>query len=321
MNDQHRMNENIFSPQQAGSLTIEHLEKLKSISGKGLKTGISGLDRILLPMRGGELIPVIGNTSNYKSGLMDFIPGSATNQIMGFENEIVICATWEQSVEESTLNWVARHSHLSLSSLTRGSVSDNDWKVVMKAYSDRLSVPMWIIGHSLENSTSRPRLTMNDVYQGVEYICEKATDQILKPRLILLDYLQRIRPDKGDGGTRREQMMEAVNKAKDLAVAFGATVLLGVQATRDVLDRKNKLPRMDDGQETSNIEQSADKVLSVWYPIKSEEAGSMVNSMPVDENLLIIGVLKQKMGSAPHTVNVKVNPEQNIITGFMPEIK
>lgn len=112
--------------------------------------------------------------------------------------------------------------------------------------------------------------------------------------------------------------MEAVNKAKDLAISFGCPVVLGVQAGRQILDREYKLPRIDDGQESSNIEQSSDKVISLWYPIKTEMPGDRIEGIPyeVSENLLICGLIKQKLGIAPVIIPLFVNPAKNIVGSF-----
>ena len=112
--------------------------------------------------------------------------------------------------------------------------------------------------------------------------------------------------------------MEAVNQAKDIGVAFDCPVLLLTQVGRDLSDREFKLPKLDDGQESSNIEQTADKYLSVWYPIKSEKEGVKLGGYPVSVNLLVMGVLKQKMGPAPKTFFLYVDPERNIIGDMTP---
>jgi replicative DNA helicase len=194
----------------------------------------------------------------------------------------------------------------------------DQWTLLRTAANRRAQSPIWIIGHSQTEfakvGSARPRMTMTDAFRAMELICSgKITGIKQKPRLVVLDYLQRIRPDSRDGGTRREQQMEAVNKAKDMSVTFGCPVMLGVQAGRQVMERDNKLPTIDDAQETSNVEQSADKFLSVWYPIKTEKAGSFMDGVPVTPNLLVIGLLKQKNGPAPLTYKCFVDPEKIIV--------
>jgi len=192
----------------------------------------------------------------------------------------------------------------------------------MKGVKLLLDTPLYIVGHSArrseEQTKSRPRLTMTDVESAIEFISDGVVDTQLKTRMIVLDYLQRIRPDEKDGFTKREQMMEAVNRAKDLALSFGCPVVLGVQASRDVLSRDYKLPRLDDGQETSNIEQSSDKVISLWFPIKTEAEGKQVmDDIEVTQNLLVCGLLKQKLGVAPVILPLYVEPSKNLIAGMM----
>lgn len=309
------MNNIIYQPADAARLAINVLDELKQNKGKGVKSGISVLDNVMLPMRGAELITVLGYTSWYKTGLMNYLARSAVKQCE--YNEIVIKVTWEDSVEEDTLKWIAADAGIGISVLVRGEVED--WDIVMKSYQHRITTPLWIVGHSNQESEvghrARPRMTMTDVLRAIDYICHGATDNDYRIKLVVLDYLQRVRPDPEDGATKREQMMEGVNKAKDMSISFGCPVVLGVQASRGVLERDFKLPRLDDGLETSNIEQSSDKVLSLWYPIKTEPIGARIDSLNVvvNENLLILGLLKQKMGAAPVIMPLYVNPAQNII--------
>jgi replicative DNA helicase len=310
-----------YGPQEASSLAIKKIDQLRHDIGGGVKTGIDDVDRLVLPFRPGELITVLGYTSNYKSGFMNWLSKQAIKSIPTGKDEIVIRVTWEQSVEEDTLQWLAGDSNMSVSKLARGDVNEAEWKKLLVSSVHRAIVPMWIIGHSeiesREKRRARPRMTMTDVGQAIQYIVNEATDTQWRVRMIVLDYLQRIRPDKGDGDSKREQMMEAVNKAKDMAISFGCPVVLGVQTRRESqTHEKDKFPTIDDGQETSNIEQSSDKMFGLWYPIKTEEEGSMVSGIKVDKHLLMLRLLKQKLGEAPKTFALRLDPELNIIATF-----
>lgn len=308
----------IFSPSESASLAIQALEDLKQNKGVGLLTGIKPLDRVLLPMRPAELIVVLGYTSWYKSGFMNWLLKAAVPQCLA--SDVVIKVTWEDSVEEDTLKWISSDAKVPISVLVKGEATN--WDVIMKSYEKRIQTPLWIVGHSNQKSNligkSRPRMTMTDVLDAINFVADGVVDTKQRVRMVVLDYLQRIRPDRTDGDTKREQMMEAVNKAKDLSIQLGCPVVLGVQAGRSVLQRDYKLPKLDDGLETSNIEQSSDKVLSLWFPIKTENEGAYIeqDKVKVSQNLLILGVMKQKMGIAPVSMPLYVNPELNYITGM-----
>lgn len=309
-----------FSPQTVSRLSLDMVDAIRNSTGAGISTGLPDLDKLYVPDRPGELITILGRPSNYKSGFMNWLSKQALKAIPENSDEIVIRATWEQSVEEDTLSWLAGDSGLSVTQIARGAVSDAEFSVLQRSAVRRAITPMFIIGHSKminsERRISRPRMTMHDLVNGIEYICNDITVSKWKPKAIFLDYLQRIRPSAEDGNDRRIQMMNIVDQAKDLAISFSCPVYLGVQATRDVDKKEIKIPDIDDGQETSNIEQSSDKSFGLWYPIKTEQENSMVGDAErVTPNLLFLKLLKQKLGSAPHTFALYVDPERNIIAG------
>ena len=312
------MNTISFSPQQVQRLALDMIDGLRKSAGGGITSGIPDLDKILLPFRPGELITVLGRPSNYKSGFMNWLSKQAIDDISE-DNEIVVRVTWEQSVEEDTLSWLAGDADLSVTKMARGMVDEKEWKLLQVSAMHRAVTPMWIIGHSQQENSerrrARPRMTMTDVNNAIEYIVNDATAQKLKIKMVVLDYLQRIRTDQNDGYDRRTQMISVVDQCKDLAISFGCPVVLGVQAGRQVDERDEKMPRMDDGQETSNIEQSSDKMFGLWYPIKTEETGSFVHGEIVGKNLLFVRLLKQKMGEASKTFRLYVDPEKNKLGG------
>lgn len=302
-------NETIFTPQEVSALTVKEIKRRRDAPREGLRTGIDKLDDHLLPLRTGELIPVLGFTSNYKSGLMTCIARNATAQIEHEENTIIVYCTWEQSVEEQGMLELAHATHIDATMLAKGDLTESEWKRMMGAAMKRAVTPLWHVGHSSQSGKRRPRLSMSDVALALAFAVDEMGH---KPALICLDYLQRIRSE--DNRSRREQVMEMVDRAKDMALAFSCPVMLGTQAGRQVLDRAWKLPQMHDSQETSNIEQSADKFLSLWMPKNTEVPGEMIqDKYPVTDNLLLLGLLKQKFGPAPKILALHVEPAVNEI--------
>lgn len=329
----------VYGPQEASDLSIALVEEAQQVRGQGVQFGIARLDEVMNPLRPGELISVYGLPGHHKSSIMNWLSKRALAAIGPETDEVVVRVTWEQSVEEDTLAWLANDSHLSVTKMVRGTLNEAEWKLILESSVRRATSPMWIVGHSQLRSKqrrqARPRMTLTDVALALEYICEDASDRKLKLNLVVLDYLQRIRPDPQDGRDRREQVMEMVNRAKDCALSFGCPVLLGVQSRREVAERQNKMPRQDDAQESSNVEQTSDKVITLWYPHKTEQAGSVVQttryaprkdngaySSPqvisedwkVGPNLLLVGLPKQKMGATIDAVPVMVDPARSIFS-------
>ena len=311
-----------FSPQHAGRLAVEMVGDNRAHVGEGLRIGIPLIDKTMVPFRAGQLVTVLAYTSQYKSGFMNWLAKQAVKSIQGEEKKIVVKVTWEQSVEEDTLSWLASDADISITKMARGTLDEAEWKLLVGASMRRAVTPLWVVGHSQVEYKSlrkaRPRMTMRDVARAMEFIIHDATAEILSPALVVLDYLQRIRADPEDGENRRVQMMEAVNLSKDLGIAYGCPVVLGVQTSRSEQDRNDKIPQLNDGQETSNIEQSSDISFGLWYPIRTEPLmtggkPTMIGGYMVTKNLLFCRLLKQKLGEASITYALFVDPEKNEI--------
>lgn len=307
----------VYTPAEVSSLTIQLVGERRANPSTGVQTGIRDFDDYFLPLRPGQLATIIGRPSNYKSGLAQFIARFNAQEIvrMGLQDkEYVAYLTWEQAIEEMTLYELAQATGQDARQLEQGQV--NDWEALMFAATRRGSLPFWLFGHSISRRRQRPRMTMRDAEQSL-YFVEDSWG--LRPRLIVLDYLQRIAPEPGrQSGDIRIQMIDNVDRAKDLALAMGCPLILPCQAGRQVDSRSVKLPSMGDGQECSNIEQSSDRIITVWMPKTSEPIGSPlpdVLNIPlvVTENLLLVSVPKQKMGPAGEVFTMLVEPGRNEI--------
>lgn len=308
----------VFSPQLASSLAIKSIEARKSAQSAGIKTGIRDLDDYLLPMRGGELISVLAFTSNYKSGFMSYVAKKACEQINFDAGEVVIYISWEQSVEEQTILDISYTSMIEATKLYRGDLTEYQWKKLLGASVERATKPLWLIGHSENSGSRRPRLNMTDVGEAMAYVVDV---QERKPKLVILDYLQRINRDDCGSSDIRVGHIEIVDRAKDMSLAFGCPVMLGTQAGRGILERRWKMPTLADSLESSNLEQSSDKCLGLWYPKTTEPVGSQIrysqdNIYTVTDNLLLLSILKQKYGRAPVLLQFHAQPEVNQIYGI-----
>jgi len=251
-----------FAPQVISSQAVAVVEARAAAPNAGILTGIPPVDKVLNKHRPGELRVILGFTSNYKSGLMSFISRFNAKKLTEEQsNKVIITVTWEQSIEEQGILDMSQISRIDITRMVRGELSDGEWVQLKAAAIQRGKLPWWLIGHSSESNERRPRLTMTEVASAMAYMVDV---QGIEPALISLDYLQRIRRE--GGAEPRMQFMEIVDRAKDMALAFHCPVMLGSQAKRDVKERKWRLPQADDGQETSNLEQSADSLLSVWMP-------------------------------------------------------
>jgi replicative DNA helicase len=164
---------------------------------------------------------------------------------------------------------------------------------------------------------------MSDVERGLQFA---ADEWGMRPGLIALDYLQRIRPE-GGGSEHRHQLSLVTERVKDLALAMGCPILLGSQAGRQVMQRKVKIPLIEDAKETGNIEETADALLSVFMPKTGEVLHSLLpmeyglrpryGDIVITEDLLTITVGKRRGGRAGDTFAYRVAPEHNRIEEYV----
>jgi len=289
----------LFFPETIARLTIQELKKFRADSERVIMSGLPNIDKVMTPFRAGELIPVLGFTNNYKSAFMKTLATNAASQLEDPKEAVIICS-WEDSVEDAGIWDLAEMTHLDTTALDRGEFTDSDWKKLMDASMKRADTPIYYIGHSDQDMRRRPRLSLAQVWQVLEHLYTKHG---IQARMIVLDYLQRIRPSTGRRDWR-VSMMETVDIAKDMAIAFNVPVILGTQAGRKSRDLANpKMPMLEHAQETSNIEQSASKYFSLCLPIKTMFEGDVFDyagrSFTVTKTLLLAALLKQKRGPAP----------------------
>jgi replicative DNA helicase len=310
----------VFDPSLVSTLTVNSI-KVTMEHPDYLRTGIPQLDDHYVMMRPRRVNGILAYTSHGKTSVMNIMARNFIPQIG--EDEVIIYSTWEDSIEDMTLSYLANVSRIPVPALFSGRLSAGEWEDMMRAATQRATTPLWLIGHSEQKEARRPRLTMTDITAAMEYIVDKRKKKV---RAVFLDYLQRInRDDKR--GEMRGQYMAIMDSIKDLALDFNTCVIIGTQVGRDVKERKGwKQPQDQDAQETSNFEQTSDGMLSLWIPKKTERIGECLiekknpddQAVFVTDNLMLIQTLKQKKAKAPVLRAVDFIPETNEIQTYDP---
>lgn len=309
----------IFSPADIGDATLKMVMEGVTNPSSGLVTGINGLDGKgrMVPMRRGWLVTIMGYASHGKSSLTNRI---MRNNALGIQaadlarTRAVVTCTWEQSIEEQGLYDAAQLTSLSVEDMLTGQLKSGDIERLKDACSQRASLPWWLIGHSSEKDERRPRMNLLQVKEALFILRDKHG---VKPLLVALDYLQRM-GRQGYRGEIREQHMSLVDDSKDLALELGCPVILVTTTGRQVHERDIGLPEMDDGRETSNIEDSSDIMLGTWLPKHKYPDGKLImiggKGITVSTFLMLIRIVKQKFGKAPVTHPFFFKPEVNQIS-------
>jgi len=283
----------VYTPNDVATYTMEIVDKRHAEQGLALRTSIGRLDYAMRPVLPGEMVFVTAFTGNGKTAFMQYWARQVVRQLQerATMDEIVVYITWETLVEELGLYDLCGVTGIDAGSAWYGDVTQEEVTQLRVAAMKRAAMPLWIVGDSLKRRRTGS-LTMEDVSESLRVVEQ---EHGLKPAIIFVDYIQ-IVPPLNQRDDMRVQVLKNVDLIRQLARDCGAPIIAGCQAGRQVLARDFKLPEVGDGQETSRIEQNADKVLALWYPCNSEPIGSHVEEVSaiVDERLMIMGIRKQR---------------------------
>lgn len=285
----------LFTATEAARAAAAELEYRRANKDKAVYLGVPALDEHLTPILSDNLVSIIANPGNGKTRFMLWWARSQAQKVLaaGGNPRAVIYATYEQSVEDLKLILAAADCGVDISAMMRGTLPEPEMDKVMASLVASVGEPMSLIGHSKERRGARPRLTMSALEAEIMYQVD-----VLKiaPHMIFIDYLQRIPAERNS--ERRVEVSENLDRCKDLALKLGAPVVLGVQAKREVLAREDPTPTLSDGQETSNVEQSSDVVLSLVRPVKHRGQDELFPGgvKVAGYKQLLISLLKQKLG-------------------------
>lgn len=289
--------------QQATDLALE----LSSPTATKVTTGLPSVDQYLNPFIGSTLVSVIGRPGHAKTFFSDYMLIQTMNKIMSegkADSEAVVLIATEVPVEVAALKWMAKYSNVSVRTVLRGECTPEDLERIDDATYKVMGFPIFFIGYSEQRSKSgkkaRPNLTPDTLNEGLDYIIntyKTATDDFLKIRLMVTDYLQQLH--KPLTVSPVDFYSSCVDWAKNAAVWAGSAHILNVQAGRQVDERQVQIPLIGDPQWTSNVEQTSTVVLSVHRPEQAK-----IRKMPpiwdqtpelmVTPDLFYLALLKQK---------------------------
>jgi replicative DNA helicase len=262
--------------------------------GRGVPFGVPPVDKRMIPMRPGELVTILGRPGDGKSSILSYLARQEAGRILQRKaggRECVVYVTWEQSAEELTAFLLA-DAAVSISDIAWGRADLNELRRRAVRGAEQ---PIWLIGHGIGRAGQQaPRMTPDVVLAAIESM---EADFQVRPTLMLFDYLQLIPVPRAT--ERVQQVTEVAIRIKELALRIGVPAVAAVQASREVDSKKVKLAEMGDAQWSSAIEQTSDKVFSLWRPARSEALGATIGgesgtSYTVTDTLFFLRMLKQR---------------------------
>lgn len=163
----------------------------------------------------------------------------------------------EMSASQLTPRILSASSHISLKSITNGSISDGGIDHITKMVLPGLfTAPIFI--------DDSPALTIQELSAKARKLVSKE-----KVGLIIVDYLQLMDGHAGGKGNREQEISKISRGLKKLAAELNITVIALSQLSRDVEKRKGK-PQLSDLRESGAIEQDADMVIFLYRPTEED---------------------------------------------------
>lgn len=295
------MTEIAFSAQHVSALAGERIRFRMENQDVVVPIYHEPIDKIFNPALPGELISVIGRPGNGKTSFMVRWAKERAAHLNRLREEgenqrrEVFYITYEQAVEDLAVIVASSERNLDITRIARGTLDDDEYGDAMKGLVNLGLMPLHFIGHSDSNREQRPKLYVSAIVDAIEDV-KKTHNRI--PDCIFIDYLQRI-PFEHRYESKVVGTMETLESLKDCALILGCPVIVGVQAKREVDDRRWQVPQMWDGQWTSNIEQASDKILTLVRPVQYKKQGETFKEITVEgHSQMMVTLAKQRLGIA-----------------------
>ena len=228
----------------------------------GVSTGLRDLDEFLGGLHRSDLVILAGRPGMGKTSFATNIAFHAAKQYRAEVQEnggarvvdgaVVGFFSLEMSSEQLVTRILSEESGIPSQLLRRGQINARDFDAIVRASQEMSRIPLYI--------DDTPALTI----QGLRTRARRLKRQH-GLSLVVVDYLQLVRPSTRAGSDNRVQEVSEVTQGlKALAKELDVPVLALSQLSRAVEQREDKRPLLSDLRESGSIEQDADAVLFLY---------------------------------------------------------
>lgn len=298
----------VYTPTEISAYGLQAIQSAHQGDLRAIGIGIPTIQDYFAPVRPGQVVGVIGQTSHFKSGLMHLIEHTNAKTLWsaGRERSAIVHISVEEDVEEQALLEFARYTGEDADRLYRGEVANWD-NLIRKSY-EIASVPIFYIGDSLARADDQQPLHLTNIDRSLSFIRREFKLDIA---MVTIDYLQAIPNDTvarrvEDDTQRRLQVRRDAYVIKKLATKYNCPFWVPCQAKQALTaaqdDKRSNhpllIPDMYDINESADVSQRFDRLIGIWLPCRSYPVGTKLkigrNEITVTEDLFFIKVIKQR---------------------------
>ncbi|MGE0736491.1 MAG: replicative DNA helicase [Alphaproteobacteria bacterium] len=228
----------------------------------GIATHLIDVDKLLGGLHTSDLLILAGRPSMGKTALATNIAFNAAKAFRTETDEagqekvvdgaVVAFFSLEMSAEELATRILAEQSGISSHKIRRGEISHDEFPRLAQVAQELNRLPLYIDDTAgLTVSALRTRA--------------RRLQRQKKMSLIIVDYLQLLRPSMGTRPENRVQELSEITRSlKNLAKDLKVPIVALSQLSRQVENRDDKRPQLADLRESGSIEQDADVVMFVY---------------------------------------------------------
>jgi HKD family nuclease len=226
--------------------TLDRLEAKGNREGllTGVPTGFADLDNLTGGLEPGQLIVVAGRPGIGKSVMaLDIVRSAAMKH--GLTTALFSLEMSHAEIMQRILSAEARvpHHHMRM-----GTMKEDDWTRLARRIQELAAAPLVL--------NDLAHLTVDELHAECQRL--KVESDL---RLVVVDYLQLIRPSKKTD--RQVEVAEISRGLKLMAKDLGLPVVVASQVNRGPEQRADKRPQLFDLRESGAVEQDADVVILI----------------------------------------------------------
>ena len=238
-------NKNFVHIKEALVKVYDNLQQLRvnKEEMQGMKTGFSGLDRVLVGMGKSDLVLVGARPGRGKTSFAMNVATSAAKM----SHKAVCVFSLEMSVEQLVSRLLSSEALVDSYALRSGDIQDEDWQKIAHAASDLSECDILI-----DDTTGMTVAGMMSKLRRVKNL-----------GLVVIDYLGLMQSEHRIEN-RVQEVSEISRNLKLMAKEFQVPVICCAQLSRGPESRTDKRPMLSDLRDSGAIEQDADIVLFLY---------------------------------------------------------
>jgi replicative DNA helicase len=237
----------VLAPAEWTDQLLDYLEQSRTGGLAGVSTGLADLDAMTLGLSP-ALYLLAASTGTGKTALA----GQIALHVAEHHGPVVF-VSMELSAVDLGVRLVAVLTNLPKDHLVVGRLEPEQQQRVFAAVERLERSRLYIVyGSGFTTGDVRAHLLRAQAAEGI------------RPALLVVDYVQLLADQEGDGRSRERNVSAAAKGLKALAGELGVPVLALVQLNRNRAARADKRPTLTDLRESGDLENTADSVLGLY---------------------------------------------------------